>query len=200
MEYHRSVSHDLSPRVLYEGYCRGWFPMGDESGEIDWHQPHVRALFPLSGMRVSQRLARRMDRGGFRVSFDEAFEQVMRGCLRPDENWITEELIRAMTECHQMGWAHSCEVWVGDDLVGGVYGLALGGVFCAESMFHRKTDMSKIALKSLIDQCRALGFQTFDAQVMSPHLETLGAFPVTQEEYLRDHLQPYLSVQTDWSR
>lgn len=174
--------------------------MGDETGEIGWYEPHVRALFPLDGLRVSKRLGRRIAQGGFRVTFDRSFEQVVRGCLRPDQNWITEELIEAMVECHRQGWAHSCEVWVGGDLVGGVYGLAVGGVFCAESMFHRKSDMSKIALKSLIDQCRDLGFQTFDAQVMSPHLETLGAFPVTQQEYLSDHLLPYLSVQTDWSR
>ena len=134
----------------------------------------------------------------FGVRFESAFESVMRGCLRPEDNWITEEIIRVYTQIHFEGWAHSAEVWQGDHLVGGTYGLAMGTCFCAESMFHRVTNASKIALWAMVEQCRRLGITIFDAQVMNPHLASLGAFEVPQKKYLRE-LAVSLQGKTPWS-
>lgn len=189
----------LTTDLIRRAYSLGLFPMGDpDTGRIDFYEPHLRAIFPLSGMRVSRSLRRTLNRGGYRVTFDHAFEDVMRSCLRPTDNWITEDLIAAYCAVHDEGWGHSCEVWIEDSLAGGVYGLALGGCFCAESMFHRKTDAGKIALWALIDHCRELGFQLFDAQVMSKHLGTLGAVPMPQGDYLL-RLRHALALSTPWS-
>lgn len=122
----------------------------------------------------------------------------MRGCLRaPGENWITEPLIRVYCDAHQEGWGHSCEVWSGDELVGGVYGLAIGSAFFAESMFHRKTDASKVALYSLIAQCQGFGFTLFDAQIMNPHLASLGAYSIPNGNYLV-FLEESVKKRTAW--
>jgi len=188
----------LTPEFLAWAYRQGAFPMGDDDGSVEWYRSEDRAVFDLNGMHVSRSLARRMRAGGYRVSFDEAFEAVMRSCRRPSGNWITEPLIALFVAAHVEGWAHSCEVWMGEELVGGVYGLAVGGCFCAESMFHLKTDMSKIALFSLIERCRELGFVLFDAQVMNPHLKSLGAKSLTDWEYM-GLLAAALHVQTEWS-
>lgn len=183
---------------LAYAYTLGLFPMGDEDGEIAWYRSERRALFPMQGIHLSRSLAKTLRRQRHEVRFDTAFEAVMRGCLRPTDNWITEELIESYCAAHEAGWGHSCEVWIGEELVGGVYGLAIGGAFFAESMFHRKTDMSKVALMALVDRCRDLGFTLFDAQVMNPHLGRLGAFEVSHPEYM-DLLQAALEGATLWS-
>jgi leucyl/phenylalanyl-tRNA--protein transferase len=157
--------------------------MAEPDGEIEWYLPKRRALFPITGIRVSRSLRSVLNRGDFSVSFDTAFEEVMRGCLRPDGNWISSEIIRAFCECHRQGWGHSCEVWRKGALVGGVYGVQVGRVFSAESMFHRETDMSKVALHFLVERCREAGFEVFDAQIMNPHLASLGAYEVSDAEY-----------------
>jgi leucyl/phenylalanyl-tRNA--protein transferase len=176
---------ELSPQVIRQAYLRGVFPMGEPAtGEVEFYRPRVRALFPIEGVRVSRSLARTLRSGRFEVRFDERFEEVMRGCLRPRDNWITEDLIRVYTEIHREGWAHSAETYEQGRLVGGVYGLAIGACFCAESMFHRRTDASKVALASLVRRCRDLGFTLFDAQLMNPHLASLGAYEVDQETYM----------------
>jgi len=189
----------LSPELIWHGYSRGFFPMTMEDGQIEWFRPFDRALFPLSGMRVSRSLRRTMRRGGYSVTFDRDFTQVMRSCVRPDANWISDFFIEVYSQIHRQGWAHSSEVWQDGLLVGGVYGVAIGSCFCAESMFHRRTDMSKIALHALIDRCRELGFTLFDAQVMTPHLASLGAYAVPHEEYMQV-LGAALSQTTPWSR
>lgn len=178
--------------------------MADDDGTIDWYQPHYRAVFPISGVRVSTSFARKLRRVGFaddaefHVTFDSAFEEVMRGCLRPTDNWINEEIIQVYTEIHRRGWGHSCEVWRDHALVGGLYGVALGSCFCAESMFHRETDCSKIALWAMVERCRALGFDIFDAQVMNPHLESMGAIEISHHEYMV-MLEKALRKKTPWS-
>jgi leucyl/phenylalanyl-tRNA---protein transferase len=176
---------ELTPWLIHYGYCQGAFPMTMDDREVHWFQPYRRALFPIEGIRVSRSLARRIRSGVFEVTFDQAFEQVMRGCLRPDDNWISEDFIRVYTQIHREGWAHSCEAWHERKLVGGVYGIAIGSCFCAESMFHRKTDASKVALWALVNKCRELGFTIFDAQIMNPHLASLGAYEVSQGTYNR---------------
>lgn len=174
----------LSPYMIHYAYAQGVFPMTMENGEIGWFAPIERALFPIEGIRVSKSLAKTIRQERFEMRFDTAFEQVMRGCLRPDDNWISEQFIQVYTEVHHQGWAHSVETWREGKLVGGLYGVAMGGVFCAESMFHRETDASKVALWAAVNKCRSLGFSLFDAQIMNPHLESLGAFEMPQGQYL----------------
>jgi len=188
---------ELTTETLMHAYLSGLFPMGDDRGRIDWYTSTERALFPISGIHVSRSLAKTLRSGRFTWSFDRAFTDVMRGCLRPEENWITPEIISVFTEAYEEGWGHSVEVWNGEELVGGSYGLAIGGAFFAESMFHRQTDASKVALWALINECRRQGFVLFDAQVMNPHLESLGAFPLTPEEY-ELQLESAVQLKTDW--
>jgi leucyl/phenylalanyl-tRNA---protein transferase len=177
-----------------------------------------RSLFPIEGIHVSKSLARtirrnkveavglniseetlwRMARGLMRVRFDTAFQQVIENCRRPEGNWINDDFIRVYTQIHHQGWAHCAECWINEKLVGGVYGIAIGGVFFAESMFHRETDASKVALHALVETCRAKGFVLFDAQIMNPHLRSLGAYEVSNKEYQR-LLSQALQVQTEWS-
>lgn len=189
---------DLTPELIRSAYLYGAFPMGEpETGEVDFYIPKTRAVFPIEGIRVSRSLAKTLREGRFEVRFDTSFEGVMRGCLRPFDNWITEGLIACYLQIHREGWAHCCETWLEGSLVGGVYGLALGGCFCAESMFHRETDASKVALRALVNRCRELGFVLFDAQVMNPHLESLGAKPMSHRTYLAE-LKSATTILTSW--
>ncbi|MBI5705832.1 MAG: leucyl/phenylalanyl-tRNA--protein transferase [Armatimonadetes bacterium] len=189
---------DLTSDLIRSAYLHGAFPMGEpETGEIEFYVPNVRAVFPVEGIRVSRSLGKTLRSGRFEVRYDTAFEDVMRCCVRPKDNWITEGLIDCYTRIHGDGWAHSCESWLDGTLVGGVYGLALGGCFCAESMFHRETDASKVALWALVNRCRELGFVLFDAQMMNPHLRSLGALPMSHRRYLAE-LREALEIQTPW--
>lgn len=190
---------ELTPFLIRYGYSQGAFPMTMDDGEVEWFQPRKRALFPISGIRVSRSLAKVLRQGKFQITFDTAFENVMRCCLRPDENWISEEFIRVYTQIFHEGWAHSAECWLDGKLVGGVYGIAMGSCFCAESMFYRETDASKVALKSMVDKCRELGFTIFDAQIMNPHLASLGAFEMSHGKYMA-MLEDALSHPNMWDR
>lgn len=169
-----------------------------EDGSVAWFQPRRRALFPLDGIHVSSSLGKVIRSKRYEIRFDSAFEEVMRGCLRPTDNWISEEFIQVYTQIHKEGWGHCAECWCDGELVGGVYGIALGACFCAESMFHRHDNASKVALWALVEKCRELGFQIFDAQIMNPHLKSLGAFEVPHSEYMR-RLQQALRTSTPWS-
>ena len=189
---------ELTPWLIRYSYEEGAFPMTMDDGEVQWFQPRQRALFPIEGIHVSRSLAKVIKRGEFEIRFDTSFEQVMKNCLRPDGNWISEDFIRVYTVIHHEGWGHCAECWQDGELVGGVYGIALGGCFCAESMFHRRTNASKVALWAMVNRCRELGFTIFDAQIMNPHLESLGAFEVPHRKYI-PMLQKALQVQTEWS-
>jgi leucyl/phenylalanyl-tRNA---protein transferase len=189
---------DLTPWLLRYGYEQGAFPMTMDDGEVEWFLPRRRCLFPIEGVHVSRSLARVIRRGEFEVRFDTSFEQVMLGCFRPDDNWLSEHFVRVYTEIHRQGWAHCSECWYEGELVGGVYGVALGSCFCAESMFHRRTDASKVALWAMVEKCRELGFTVFDAQIMNPHLRSLGAYEVSHQRYM-DMLEDALRRQTPWS-
>jgi leucyl/phenylalanyl-tRNA--protein transferase len=189
----------LSPSLLFAAYSQGCFPMADESGSVEWYSVRRRAVFPISGIRVSRSLRKTIAKQVFDVTFDMAFEEVVRGCFRPEGNWLTEEFVEAYTECHREGWAHSAEVWRDGQLVGGIYGLAVGSCFSAESMFHREADASKVALWALVEKCRELGFTLFDAQIMNPHLASLGAYEVSAREYL-ELLADALGRQTTWGK
>lgn len=190
---------ELTSWLVRYGYCRGAFPMTDEGGRIQWYQPRKRAILPIEGMRLSRSMRRFLSRRPFDVTFDSCFERVMRECRRPEANWINEDLIRVYTQIHMEGWGHSVECWRDAELVGGLYGIVIGGCFCAESMFHRATNASKVALYSAVERCRDLGFIMFDVQVLSPHLASLGAIEIDHAEYMC-RLAKALAVSTPWSR
>lgn len=171
--------------------------MADESGRVNWFTTDRRALFPMEGIRLSRSLQREIRRGDFEIRFDTCFSAVMQACRRPDGNWINEELIRIYSRIHAEGWGHCCEIWKDGELAGGVYGIALGSCFSAESMFHRQSNASKLALWALIEKCRELGFTLFDAQVMNPHLESLGAYEVPSRDFL-EWLHRAMTKRTSW--
>jgi leucyl/phenylalanyl-tRNA--protein transferase len=177
----------LTPEDVLLAYRHGIFPMADErSGEVLWFRPDPRAIIPLDGFRVSRSLARTLRRGLFEIHLNTDFEGVMRGCAdRPEGTWISERFIEVYGALHRAGKAHSVEAWREGRLVGGVYGLALGGAFMAESMFHRETDASKVALAALVGRLRERRFVLLDVQYVTPHLESLGAVEITRREYER---------------
>jgi leucyl/phenylalanyl-tRNA--protein transferase len=189
---------ELTPWYIRYAYEQACFPMTMEDGEIGWFQPERRCLLPIEGIHVSRSLAKTIRSRVFDIRFDTAFEDVMWKCFRPDDNWLSEHFVRAYGEIHRQGWAHSAECWQEGELVGGVYGIALGSCFCGESMFHRATDASKVALWAMVNRCRDLGFTIFDAQIMNPHLASLGAYEIPHTKYAR-MLAGALKQTTDWS-
>ena len=179
---------DLEPATLLDAYAHGIFPWPTSDGTVYWWSPDPRAVLPLDGLHISRSLARTLRSGRLRCTLDQAFAAVVAGCAdRPGEGtWITAGMAIAYEELHALGHAHSVEVWdAGRALVGGLYGVALGGAFMGESMFHRVPDASKVALVHLADRLRRAGFALLDAQVPTPHLERLGARSVRRSEYLR---------------
>jgi leucyl/phenylalanyl-tRNA--protein transferase len=155
---------------------------------VSWWSPDPRGIIDLSEFHVSRSLARTVRRGTFRVTRDQRFRDVMQACAEPGpgrhETWISPEFIDAYTALHEAGVAHSMESWAGEQLVGGVYGVAIGGLFAAESMFHRATDASKIALLGLVVTLREAGFKLMDIQMVTPATSRLGATEIPRVEYL----------------
>jgi len=181
-----AVGTDFSPGTLLEAYRHGIFPW-PHGNMVAWFSPHPRAIFPLDAApRWSRSLRRTLRNTRLRVTVDRAFLDVIRACgdERPEGTWIRPDLVAGYARLHHMGWAHSLEVWDGDALVGGIYGVAIGRVFAGESMFHRKTDASKIAFAKLVERLRAAEFALFDVQVMNPHLESLGCVEIARDDYL----------------
>lgn len=168
----------------------GIFPMADsrEADEVFWVEPRSRAIIPLEHFHVSRSLRRTLRSGRFTVTLDRDFAGVIAACANRDETWINADIERAMLELHLLGHAHSIEVWSGgetaQELVGGVYGVKLGGAFFGESMFSRATDASKVALAWLVARLRAGGFSLLDCQFMTGHLASLGAVAVPRERYV----------------
>ncbi len=177
---------DLEPGTLLAAYRTGIFPWPDAAGTLFWWSPDPRAILPLDGgMHVSRRLRRTQRHATLRVTADRACDAVIAACAdRPGGTWITPAIHAAYLRLHSLGWAHSIEVWSGDALVGGLYGVAIGGFFAAESMFHRVRDASKIALAALVDRLRDRGFALLDVQLRTPHLASLGVVEIARDEYL----------------
>jgi leucyl/phenylalanyl-tRNA--protein transferase len=177
----------LTPEGVELAYRHGIFPMADEqSGEVLWFRPDPRAVIAIGGLRVSRSLARTIRRGRFEIRVDSDFEGVMRGCAdRPEGSWINDRFVEVYGALHRAGKAHSVEAWREGRLVGGTYGVALGGAFMAESMFHRETDASKVALAALAERLRERNFTLLDVQYVTPHLESLGAIEISRREYER---------------
>ncbi len=176
----------LSPDLVISAYIQGIFPMYISSvDDIGWYQPDPRAVIPLDGFYISRSLAKTLKSNKFEVTFDRDFEGVMKGCAdRPEGTWISEEFFRVFGELHARCDCHSVEVWYERRLVGGVYGVALGGAFMAESMFHYITDASKVALAHLVQHLRNKGFILLDVQYLTPHLVSLGAVEIPHEQYM----------------
>ena len=176
---------ELTPELLVAAYSQGWFPM-DVEGEIGWFSPDPRATIPLEGFHASNTLRQTYRSGSFDIRIDTAFVEVARSCgERPEGTWISEEIIEAYTRLHQLGIAHSVESWQKGKLAGGLYGVAIGGTFFGESMFHRVRDASKVALVALVERLRDRGFILLDVQWMTEHLQQFGATEIPRDEYLR---------------
>jgi leucyl/phenylalanyl-tRNA--protein transferase len=180
------ITRGLNAQLALEGYRQGIFPMGyPRRKEITWHRPPTRAILPLDSLHISRSLARTLKKGRFRVTFDTAFGEVMRGCAARDSTWITPEIFAVYSELHRRGHAHSVEVWVEDQLAGGLYGVHLGGAFFAESKFHRVTDMSKVALVSLVERMRRCGMSLLEVQYLTEHLAQFGVIEISDADYRR---------------
>lgn len=167
-------------------YQQGVFPMGMDDGSIAWFSPDPRGIIPLETFHVPSRLARVMRSGRFEVSVDRDFEGVMRGCAadRDEGTWISDDILTSYVALYHLGFAHSIEVWRDGLLVGGLYGVHLGGAFFGESMFHTETDASKVALVTLVERMQARGLVLLDIQWVTPHLARFGAVEVPRDEYL----------------
>ena len=181
-----AIGADLRPGTLLAAYRLGLFPMpGEDPGELLWFCPNLRGILPLEGLRVTSSLRKSMKH--FEIRFDTAFGEVMQACADPSREggWISAEIISAYTELHRLGWAHSVEAWRDGELVGGLYGVEIGGLFAGESMFHRARDASKAALVGLVSVLRAApGPRVLDVQWQTDHLATLGVIEVPRGDYL----------------
>ncbi|MCB9077703.1 MAG: leucyl/phenylalanyl-tRNA--protein transferase [Anaerolineaceae bacterium] len=189
----------LTPHLLLNAYYQGVFPMAHDDGHIYWYDPNPRAIIPLDEFHVPRRLARVIRRGGFEVRFDYDFRAVISACAEPAEGrektWINDDIINSYCQLYELGFAHSVETWIDDQLVGGLYGVSLQGVFAGESMFSRAPDTSKVALVYLIEHLRSRGFVLLDTQFITPHLARFGAIEIPRAEY-KARLAKALRVQT----
>lgn len=180
------VGGDLSVPRLLLAYRSGIFPWSVEP--ITWWSPDPRGILDPDKFHLSKSLAKTLRKGAFRLTIDQAFRRVIEGCAQPapdrPSTWISPQFIEAYTQLHDAGNAHSVECWQGDTLVGGIYGVHIGGLFAGESMFHRVSDGSKAALFHLVQHLRARGFALFDIQMITPHTRQLGATSISRDEYL----------------
>lgn len=175
----------LDPRLLLQGYAMGIFPMADSrtADEVFWVEPRTRAIIPIDGFHLSHSLRRTIRSDRFAVTFDTAFGEIVKACADREETWINADIERAVLSLHRLGHAHSVEVWFEGELVGGLYGVKLGRAFFGESMFSRMTDASKVALAWLVARLKAGGYTLLDCQFMTEHLASLGAVPVSKDDY-----------------
>ncbi len=171
---------------IVQGYATGYFPMADARGRLGWYSSQTHTLMPLdSRFHIPGSLRRALNSGRFEVRIDTAFAEVVQGCAAREETWISGELEQIYLALHRAGVAHSFETWQGEQLAGGVLGLALGGAFIGESMFFRISEGSKVALVRLVQHLNTRGFVLFDAQLQNPHLERFGAYEMVGKEYLK---------------
>lgn len=181
------MANRLTAELLLSGYARGIFPMAmsRDDPELHWFAPRLRGVIPLDNFHISRSLARVIRRGDFTISTNRAFAAVIEGCADRPETWINAGLRRLYGALHEAGHAHSLEVWQGDALAGGIFGVTLGGAFFGESMFSRASNASKVALAYTVDRLRRGGFTLFDTQYLTPHLASLGAIEIPRAEYER---------------
>ncbi len=191
----------LTVETAVHAYRHGIFPMADWGGRIGWYEADPRAIIPLENAHVPRRLARTMRQQGFEIRVDTAFAQVMRECAKPrypgDGVWISRRMVAVYTELHQAGLAHSVETWQAGELVGGLYGVSVGGLFAGESMFYRVPDASKAAFAHLLTLLRAGGFVLLDTQMVTPLTASLGAVEISRQDY-HQRLAQALEVAARW--
>lgn len=179
----------LTPAILLRAYAEGIFPMAERRGDTDlfWVSPEMRGIIPLDAFHIPRRLARTVRSNKFKVTTDMAFADVMRACAEPapdrPESWINDEILRLYTALHAAGHAHSVECWRDGKLVGGLYGVKLGGAFFGESMFTRERDASKVALVHLVARLRRGGFSLLDTQFLTAHLARFGTIEIPRAKY-----------------
>lgn len=175
----------LTPELLIGAYASGVFPMAEtrDAQDVYWVDPQQRGVLPLGGFHMSRSLARRMRSGRYHATLDDAFEEILDGCADRDDTWINATIRELMVSLHARGHAHAFGVWENDQLIGGLYGLSLGGAFFGESMFSASTDGSKMTLAWAVDHLRRTGFKLFDTQFITPHLASLGAIEIPRAAY-----------------
>ncbi len=178
-----AIGADLEPGTVLAAYQAGIFPMSWRARKIAWWSPDPRGILPLDRLKISRSLRKAVPR--FEIRVDTAFEEVIAACADPARTgaWIDKSMRRAYTRLHHDGWAHSVEAWADGQLAGGLYGLAIGGLFAGESMFHRRTDASKVALVGLVERLRSGGATLLDVQWLTSHLASLGAVEVARPRY-----------------
>ena len=175
---------DMDISAIIEGYAQGYFLMADDTDNLGWYSSRQRALIPLdSRFRYPTSLRRALNQERFTVAVNRDFKSVVLGCAAREETWISPELQEVYWELYKAGWAYSFETWQGDELAGGILGIALGGAFIGESMFYRIPEGSKVAMVKLVERLRDRNFLLFDAQMNNPHLERFGAYIVNDRQY-----------------
>jgi leucyl/phenylalanyl-tRNA---protein transferase len=194
-----AVGGDLKPGTLLHAYGNGIFPW--TTHPLTWWSPDPRTIIPLGALHVSHSLGKVLRAGRFSTSFDHSFRAVMEGCAAPargrEETWISPAFIRAYTRLHELGHAHSVEVWKEERMVGGLYGVSIGGFFAGESMFSAEENASKVGLAAMEEKLRLSGFQLFDVQFLTPHLRSMGAVEIPRAEYLR-RLRDAVKIVMEW--
>ncbi|MCW2273837.1 leucyl/phenylalanyl-tRNA--protein transferase [Rhodoblastus acidophilus] len=186
-----SSSASITPELLLHAYASGLFPMAEDADDEDlrWYDPSRRGVFPLDGFNVSKSLAKAIRSGAFEIRIDTDFFGVLAGCAESapgrEKTWINGRIAELYGALFAHGFVHTVEAWRGEDLVGGLYGVALGGAFFGESMFHRATDASKICLTYLVARLNRGGFSLLDTQYITPHLASLGAVEISRAAYHR---------------
>jgi len=194
---------ELTPELIIRAYCAGIFPMAEDAGDenVFWVSPDRRGILPLDGFRLSASLRKAMRKSGFTLRVDSDWEGVVEGCATVGKDrastWINATIRAVYGELFARGVVHTVEVWDGAELVGGLYGLAIGGAFFGESMFHRRTNASKMALAHLVERLRAGGFVLLDTQFITPHLASLGGIEIPREAY-EERLAAALEKRGDW--
>lgn len=170
--------------TIVEGYSQGYFLMAGDEGQLDWYSSRQRTLIPLDDrFHYPKSLQRVLNQERFTVAINRDFPAVCEGCSDRESTWISDELMEIYLALHQAGWAHSFETWQGDELAGGILGIAIKGAFIGESMFYRITEGSKVAMVKLVEHLRAREYVVFDAQLQNPHLERFGSVIVASEDY-----------------
>jgi leucyl/phenylalanyl-tRNA---protein transferase len=175
----------INPELLLQGYRLGVFPMAMEDDSVGWFSPDPRAIIPLEDFHVPHALRRVLRKQAFETKVDNSFSDVIRACAKRKDTWINREIIESYEQLYELGHAHSVEAWSEGKLAGGLYGVAIGGAFFGESMFHRKRDASKIALVALVEHLRAQKFALLDTQWLTPHLQQFGAIEISREHYVK---------------
>jgi leucyl/phenylalanyl-tRNA--protein transferase len=191
----------IAADALLSAYSSGWFPMAVAPGDIRWYSPDPRGVIPLETFHVPRRLARNLRASRFEIRVDTSFRAVIQACAAredSDGDWIDDEIVESYCALHEQGFAHSVETWQDGVMVGGLYGVALGGAFFGESMFHRVSDASKAALAALVDRLRGRGYALLDTQWVTGHLAQFGAIEIPRRRYLK-LLDEALKIDTSFS-